>query len=125
MNKNKKRQTGITLISLLIMLAIALFVVSTTIKILPAYIENLSVKTSLASIAEEINAKKIKPAEIKDKLIKRLGFNNVTRISKENIMISGGKDDTTTLSIKYEVRKPIIGNIDFVMSFHNSQAIDF
>lgn len=126
MNKNNKqlknKQVGITLISLLIMIAIAVFVVTTTVKIVPVYIENISVKNSLVSIAGEIDDNKIKPKDIKQRLITRLGFNNVEHINKENIMISGGEDHST-LSIEYEVRKPIVGNIDFVMKFNNSQAI--
>ena len=122
---NKNKQSGITIVSLLVLVAIAFFIVTTTIKIIPIYVENLSVKNSLVSIADEINANKIKPAEIKPKLIKRLRFNNVNRINEEHIMIAGSKNDSTTLDIKYEVRKPIVGNIDFVLTFHNSQAINF
>ena len=129
MNKNNKKlqirrkQTGLTLISLLIMVSIGIFVVTTFVKIVPVYIENFNVESALGSIANEIDEKKIKPKDIKSKLKKRLEFNNVTRITNDNIMISGGEEHTT-LSIAYEVRKPIIGNIDFVMKFSNSEAIN-
>ena len=119
----KYRQNGMTLLSLLVMVSIGLFIVTTFVKIVPVYIENYSVNNALVSIAGEINEKKIKPKDIKSKLIKRLEFNNVTRITNDQIMISGGKDHST-LSIDYEVRKPIIGNVDFVMKFKNSEAID-
>ena len=123
-NKNKiKKQKGLTLISLLVMISIAIFIVITVVKLVPSYIENFSVESSLVSIASDINTKKIKPKDIKSRLIKRLEFNNVKHITDENIMISGGEDQST-LSITYEVRKPILGNIDFVMKFNNSEAIN-
>ena len=119
----KKQQKGLTLISLLVVISIATFMVITVVKLVPSYIENFSVESSLVSIASDINTKKIKPKDIKPRLIKRLEFNNVKHITDENIMISGGEDQST-LSITYEVRKSILGNIDFVMKFNNSEAIN-
>jgi len=124
MNKNKKRQKGITIVSLLIMVAIALFVVTNTIKIVPLYIENFNVEHSLESIVGEINNNKIPPKDFKSKLIARLKNNNVTRITENHINISGGKNNTDTINIEYEVRKPFMGNIEFVISFKNSQEIN-
>jgi len=123
MNKNK--QIGLTIVSLLVMLIISFFIIITVVKVLPPYIENLSVNNSLVSIADEINLKKIKEKDIKSKLIKRLVFNNVTRVNEDHITISDGKDDNTTLNIKYEVRKPIIGNVDFILTFQNTEVINF
>ena len=124
MNKNKKRQNGITIVSLLIMVAIALFVVTNAIKIAPIYIENFNVEHSLETIANEINENKIAPKDFKSKLITRLKNNNVTRITEDHINISGGVNNTDTINIEYEVRKPFMGNIEFVMSFQNSQEIN-
>ena len=128
MKKNQKivsrqYQQGISLISLVSVIVLSVFVFSSAVKMVPYYLENIKVNSSLASIAEEINDNKIKPQDIKSRLIKRLASNDVSRISDDEIRISGGEQHTT-LSIEYEVRTSFVGNIDSVMKFSNSEIIN-
>ena len=122
-NNSKKTQKGISLISLILILAVSVLILMSTVKMLPYYIENIKVTSSLESIAAEINSNKIKPADIKASLLKRLASNDVKHISQDQIKISGGEDHST-LSVEYEVRTSFIGNIDNVIKFSNSEIIN-
>ena len=122
-NNSKKTQKGISLISLILILAVSVLILMSTVKMLPYYIENIKVTSSLESIAAEINSNKIKPADIKASLLKRLASNDVNHISQDQIKISGGEDHST-LSVEYEVRTSFIGNIDNVIKFSNSEIIN-
>jgi len=120
--KNKK-ESGYTLTGFIFVVALVLYFSTILIKTIPSYVENFSVQSSLTSIANEFNEKKIKPKDIKTKLLARLNNNNVTRIKSDNIEISDNNENGI-LRIKYEVRIPFFRNIDFVIAFDESEAID-
>jgi hypothetical protein len=57
--------------------------------------------------------------EIRKMLMRRLDMNNIQYLGKEEIKISRASG-VTTITISYEKRKPIVGNISLVMTFDDS-----
>ncbi len=57
--------------------------------------------------------------DIKALLNKRLGINDVTSVSDQNIAIEKAGDNTL-VTVEYEVRKNFLGNVDIVVTFKDS-----
>ncbi len=108
-----------TFISWLVILVVAGFMVMIGIKITPVYLEHYSVKESLESLKHEPLISRKPVGDIRKMLFRRLEINNIRSLSKDEVTIkrSGG---VTTISVSYEERKPIIGNLSLVMSFNDS-----
>ena len=113
-----KKQRGVTAVGWLIILALIGFFTLVTLKLLPIYIDGFSVTSALESLKNEHNVSSKSPAEIKNMIMKRLDINMVTDVERENIFIerSGGM---MTVEIEYEVRKPMMGNVDIVVTYNN------
>ncbi len=117
--QRRNRQQGMTFISWLVILVVAGFMVMIGIKITPVYLEHYSVKESLESLKHEPLISRKPVGDIRKMLFRRLEINNIRSLSKDEVTIkrSGG---VTTISVSYEERKPIIGNLSLVMSFNDS-----
>lgn len=116
---SKKREQGLTFISWLVILVIAGFAISIGLKITPVYLEHYAVKQSLESLKNEPLIGRKPVTEIRKIIMARLGMNNVRHLGKDNVLISraGG---VTSVSIKYEERREVVGNLSLVMTFDDS-----
>jgi hypothetical protein len=113
---NKRRQNGMTGLGWLTVLFLIGFFALLTFKLAPTYLENYSVKSVLKSFEEEplITQKSIK--EISNMLTSRLITNGIRDIKRDMVEIEK-KPGVLNIKINYFVRKPMIGNIDVIMSF--------
>ncbi len=113
------KQRGLTFISWLVILVVLGFMVMVGIKITPVYLEHYSIKGSLESLKHEPLISRKPVADIRKMLYRRLEINSITTLSKDEISIkrSGG---VTTISISYEERRPVFGNLSLVMTFNDS-----
>jgi hypothetical protein len=116
------RQKGITMISWMIIIGIAVFFVVLGMKLIPSYIEFYSVKQVLASVKQERNAAKQSPAQIRTTMLKRLKINGVYDFDPKNIKITKQKDGLQ-VAVEYEVRKNMAGNLDAVMTFRDKVTL--
>lgn len=116
---SRKRQQGLTFISWLVILIVLGFLVMIGLKITPVYLEHFAVKSSLESLKSEPLISRKPITEIRKMLSRRLNINEIRGLSKDNIIIrrTGG---ITTVTIKYEKRRNIIGNLSLIMSFDDS-----
>lgn len=117
--QSRNKQQGLTFISwLLVLIMVGVFIL-VGIKIAPVYLEHFTVKKSLESLKDEplINRKSVR--EIRKMLMRRMDMNNIYDLSKDEVTIkrSGG---VTTITIAYEERRSIMGNLSLVMTFEDS-----
>ena len=100
------------LILFLIIAAVALLVV----RITPAYIENYTVKRVLGDLLEDDSMAHRSPQEVASSLRNRLKVSGIHDLKGKNIKVksAGG---VTSVRIDYVVRKPVIGNIDALITF--------
>lgn len=112
-----------TLVSFVIVMAVVGFFVYIGMKLFPMYSEYYSVRSSLKALAAEPGVAGRDPAQIKSDLIdKRLYVNYVTSVKSENIIVeqvNGG----VQVRVDYEVRKPMIYNLDVVGRFSATQML--
>jgi len=92
------------------------------LKLFPVYMEHFNVTTSLESLSSETEIKSLKKGAIKELLQRRFSINDVKSVGKEHIVIEKTKTGMT-IDIAYEVRKPLVGNIDLVIHFNDHLAL--
>lgn len=114
----RHRQSGLSLSGFLGLLILLGFLAFIAMRLFPVYSENYSVVTSMRGVAEdpEIAGKNV--AQIKSMLVKRLQVSYVENVKSEHIRVTK-EARGYTLSVSYEVRKPLVYNLDFVARFEN------
>lgn len=117
-----KRQSGMTMMSWLVVLGIAVFFILIGIKMVPTYMENYSIKQILANMENDSQVRKMAPAEMRTSFLKRLKINSVYEFNRDWIKFKKEKFGTK-IEVDYEVRKPVAGNVFVVMVFSESAMI--
>ncbi|MQP77178.1 DUF4845 domain-containing protein [Stenotrophomonas sp. MYb238] len=115
-----RKQGGMTLTSFLMVLAVAGFAVYIGMKLFPMYQEFYAVKTSMKALAKEPGS--ADPVKAQELFFKRMDMNYSDSVKRENIKfdrIDGG----VRMNVSYEVRRPLVGNLDIVGRFENSQEL--
>jgi hypothetical protein len=114
-----KKQAGMTLIGSLLVAAALVLAAIVAMKVVPAYIEYFSVKTVLHGLAKEPLSAMTKQ-EIMNAFDKRTDTAYIDVISSKDLMIEKDSSGGTVVSVDYEVRKPIMGNVSVLIDFHAS-----
>jgi len=115
-------QRGITTISLALILGILAFFVLIALTLIPVYLENYNVAQKLKTLKSDPKVLNMSESEIMDTLFKRFSIDNVESVLEEDVLISK-EGKLTEISIEYEVRKSLVGNIDVVVRFFDKVEI--
>lgn len=111
-----KKQKGMSLIGFLIVLAMVVFFAYLGMRIVPIYIEFYSVKQAMTGVAKEPGSANYSPFDVKDKMLNRLYISySDGNVGRDSIRVV--RNNGVWLVVKYEVRKPVMGNLDVVASF--------
>jgi len=108
MNRIVAKQRGVSGSGFIAIIAVIGLSVMILLKLFPVYMEHFNVSTSLES----------NKRAIKTLLQRRFSINNVENVNQEHIEIKKTKTEMT-ISIIYEVRKPLVGNIDMIIHFND------
>lgn len=120
--KNMKAQRGLTLTSFLVVLVVVGFFLYVGMKLFPMYQENYAVRSAMKSLANEPGIGQMQPANIQALLFKRLYINYSDNVKPANVKFDR-KENGWTLRVNYEVRRPLIGNLDVVGKFDATQDL--
>ncbi len=114
----KSRQTGITLIGFLIVVAVVGFFGYMAMKLVPAYSEYMGVAKSMNQIATEGTTGKTLN-EIRRDLMFKMNFQYVddATIKPTDITLVRDAGGTSTLHVAYDKKVPFMYNIDFLLHF--------
>ena len=108
-----------TLNSCIFELAFAILVSFIGMKIAPIYMEYYSVVSAMNGVASERGSANLSPYDVRVKVLNRLYVSYAAENVKEkHIKLTRGNG--VNLRIAYEVRKPVIGNLDVVAKFDRS-----
>ncbi len=119
---NMKAQRGLTLTSFLVVLIVVGFFLYVGMKLFPMYQENYAVRSAMKSLAREPGIGTMQPANIQSLFFKRLYINYSDNVKPANVKFDR-KNNGWTLRVNYEVRRPLIGNLDVVGKFDASQDL--
>lgn len=116
-----RKQRGLTLIGFVLLLVLALFFAYIGMKLVPIYTQYYSVVKAMQGVADEPGAADMSPNRIRNAFFQRLGIDYVSGVEQEHVRVT--RRDGVTLHVAYEVREPLIGNIDIVVGFDRSQPL--
>jgi hypothetical protein len=111
-----KSQRGMTAIGWLIVLGLIGFFVLLALRMIPSYLEYATVSAALESLQNEPGMANKTPQDIRILLSKRFDINDVKTIKAKDVDIVN-QGNAYLVGVDYEVRMPVIGNVDVVMSF--------
>jgi hypothetical protein len=117
-----KRQRGMTTIGVVLIIAMIAAFAFVGLKLYPIYYDSFKVSSGLNSLKAEPELA-TKPAhEIVERLMKRLSIDNVDSVAKSDVAVekAGGR---ATISVDYEVRETLVGNIDVLVHFEKEVEI--
>ena len=114
---NHRRQSGLSSLSLLIILSASAFFLLVLFRVGPLYLDNYFVAAALKDMGEEALVE-MRDDEIRRKLQSYFTINNIRSVSMRNVDI---ERDRTGVAIKvdYEKRVNFLGNADVVVTFTN------
>jgi hypothetical protein len=117
----KSKQSGVTLIGFLFILAIAGFLAYMAMKLVPSYSEYMGVVKAMDQIVTEgTNGKSLD--EVRRDLLRKMDFQYVDDavVRPEDITIKKYSTGTSQLRVAYDKDIPFIYNIDFLLHFDKS-----
>lgn len=118
----KRKQQGMTLVSFVVVLAAVGFVLYLGMKLFPMYQEYYAVRTAMKSVANEPGSAGLDPSQLQDMLFKRLDISYSDSVKPENVSFERG-DRGLKMHVAYEVRRPLVGNLDVVGKFEATQDL--
>ena len=118
----KRKQSGLSLVGFLVVLAVVGFAAYVGMKLFPMYQEYYSVQSSMKGLANEPVVADMDPAKVQDLFFRRLYINYSENVKPQNVkferMEGGWK-----MRVNYEVRRPLVGNLDVVGKFDASEPL--
>ncbi|MEG0194576.1 MAG: DUF4845 domain-containing protein [Stenotrophomonas sp.] len=120
--KTMNTQRGMTLTSFLVVLIVVGFFLYVGMKLFPMYQEYYAVRSAMKSLANEPGVGSMEPARIQSMFFKRLDMNYSDSLKPADVKFDR-RDNGWTLKVNYEVRRPLVGNLDVVGKFDSSQDL--
>lgn len=120
--QSKNKQKGLTGVSIIVLLVFFAFFAVTLLKIMPVYFDSFKVGDVVTALKDERGLGEKSNGQIIKMILKRLSVNMVSDVTKEHIFVEKVKNEVL-IDIEYEVRKPMFGNLDVIISFKKSAEV--
>ncbi|WP_341327505.1 DUF4845 domain-containing protein [Methylotuvimicrobium sp. KM2] len=117
MKASLQRQTGLTLISTVLLLGLIGFFTLLILKIAPIYIDHSKVVNSLAGLKQTVDIQTKNKNEVWNALDKRFNLNYVYNVTKDDVKITK-QGNYLKVEIDYEVVEKIAGNLSVLVEFN-------
>lgn len=114
-SSTSRKQQGISLSGLMIWSFVLILVSIVGMKLIPAYIENATIKRTLLAVATESNLR-TNNEEIRQSFNRRASIDNIKAINGQDIIIDK-KSDKVVLSASYSVKIPLFANVSLYIDF--------
>ena len=116
------KQSGITLVSFVIVLVVVGFFFYMGMVLGPTYSEYYGVVKSMKSLASQSDAETMDKARLQINLQKYFDVGYVESVQGKDLKLTRNKS-MNEIDMNYEVRRPFIYNIDFVVKFDYSTPL--
>lgn len=118
----KRTQRGMTLIGFILVLAVAGVFIYMGMKLIPMYSEYFAVKQAMEQMSKDAGMASYDAARIKDLFTRRMETSYAENVKPEHVKLVR-KDSGWLMTVEYEVRRPLIANIDVVGHFKAEKDI--
>lgn len=118
-----KSQRGVTLVQVVFFVCLAVFVGVLGFSLVPPFMEHQTLKHSLKDMAKVPDMKKYDTPRLRKVAMKHIRMNNIQNAKETDLMIEK-KNGHTYLTVNYEVRVHIVGNVDAILKFDESILVE-
>lgn len=113
--KPRHSQKGLTLLGFAIVVVVVGIFALVGMRLFPIYSEYYNVVGAMENLKNQPEIATKAPPEIKDIFFRKLYVNYVESVEPKNVLVS--RTGGLHIRVKYEVRRPMVGNLDVVASF--------
>lgn len=117
-----KYQSGKSFMGMMIPIIMGGMILAMLLKVLPVYMEFNSVDGILDAVGNERNITSYSQRQVWKLMKKRLDINGIDSIKDTDLSVAH-KDGVTTITLYYEVRKPLVSNLDIVAKYDRTLTI--
>jgi len=114
----RNRQSGMSVIGMLVIGIMVGFFAMCGLKITPPYLEYLTVKKIVSGTASEFEAETVTIPELRRKIANLFNTNQVYALSPRDVKVYR-KKGKTYIDAGYEFRTPIVWRIDAIVKFND------
>ncbi len=109
-----KREGGMTLIGLLLILFLLGILVFAAARLVPIYIQAFSIKASLDAVRSDAATQPI--GKLREELVNQIIINRIKGVQVSDYVFTR-RGNKLTISISRNIEGPFIGNLDFVLHY--------
>jgi len=120
--RTMQSQKGITLVGFIMILAIVGFFAFIIMRLFPVYSEYYGVLQAMKAVQVEPGITSKTPEQIKESLDRKFYISYVTNVKKTNVKVTR-KDAGYLLNVKYEVRGPLVYNLEYIATFDKTVTL--
>lgn len=113
---SRSSQRGVTLLSFLVTMAVAIVLGTLTLRLLPAYLNHYKIKSSLEALQSQPDWASGSREDIIGSLQKHWDVDSVDDVTARDIAITR-EGRSTRVRVAYDVTRPLFRNIDLVIHF--------
>jgi hypothetical protein len=117
------QQKGLSFIGWLVLLAILAFFASVGAKIVPHYLDYLSIKKIIEAVGTDKAADVTTVGEFYDYVRKGMQINNIRDVDLNKALSVTTENNRFLAHLNYERREPLIQNIDLVVKFDHEFSV--
>ena len=112
------RLNGMSSLSMLVVLLVAVFFITCAVKLTPVYLAGWSVSSVIDGAINDGKFNGKSPSEIRSVIVKYFSTNRVEAINAKDVKITrSDKNGKIEIDASYEQRVPLMYNIDVVIKF--------
>lgn len=113
---NLRRQQGMTMLGMLILIAFVGLFVFAGIRLVPIYLEHMKIQSVLAGVETEFDGQRATPKDIFVYIEKRFNVESVRVIKARDVAIQRN-GDAIEVSAIYSNKTPFVANVSFAVDF--------
>ena len=112
-----RSQQGLSILGWLVVLAVVAFFASTAFKVLPHYLDYMSMEKIITSVETDKASDVRTVGEFYNHVSKGMQVNNIRDLNMRDAMQVKVENNEFLVHLKYEKREPLIENLDLVVNF--------
>lgn len=112
-----RSQQGLSILGWLVVLAVVAFFASTAFKMLPHYMDYMSLEKIITSVETDKASDVRTVGEFYNHVSKGMQVNNIRDLNMRDALQVKVENNEFLVHLKYEKREPLIENLDLVVNF--------
>jgi hypothetical protein len=123
-----KKQQGMTFIGMLLTVAVIVMAATIIMRVIPVYLQYFSIIESIKGLntipVSSLTGDSYEDVTVlKSSLNKRLDINGVDSLKDNQLNIVPNGDNQFTVTVKYQVIKPLVYNINLLFNFDHTEKV--